>query len=359
VTSNRSVLVAGPSWVGDMVMAQSLFKTLVCGGDSVAVDVVAPTWSAPLLARMPEVRCAIALDAMHGELALRKRASLGRSLRSSGYSQAIVLPRSLKSALVPFFAAIPRRTGFRGEWRYGLINDMRPLDRGVLDQTVKRFVALGIERGGDAEHALPEPKLDVDDDNLDSLMARFSLGRDKPVIGMMPGAEYGSAKRWPVERFTALAARLADAGMQIWLLGSDKERQIGESIRHGSASAEVHNLCGRTALADAVDLLSVARVAVTNDSGLMHVAAAVGAHVIALYGSSSPAFTPPLTASKSIFFESLGCSPCFQRDCPLGHLQCLRAIGVDAVEQAVLAHAAANLSGPKSEKQIRAESCGD
>lgn len=359
MTAAHSVLVVGPSWVGDMVLAQSLFITLAGRAESVIVDVVAPSWSAPLLARMPQVRRAIALDVAHGELAIRKRGSLGRSLSSAGYGQAIVLPRSLKAALVPFFAGIPQRTGFRGEWRYGLINDMRRFDQTVLDQTVKRFVALGLANDGVAELSVPEPRLSVDKANLDSLLARFELRRDKPAIAIVPGAEYGPAKRWPVERFGELAARLAAAGMQVWLLGSDKERALGEAVCRLGASANVHNLCGATALADVIDLLSAARAVVANDSGLMHVAAAVGTHVIALFGSSSPKFTPPLTASKTVFYRHLECSPCFQRECPLEHLKCLRGISVDAVEQAVLAHGTQMRSGFDAANHARAESFRD
>lgn len=346
MTAQHTVLVVGPAWVGDMVMAQSLFKSLIAESASLKIDVIAPGWSGPLLARMPEVRRAIVLDVRHGEFGLRKRLSLGRSLRSAGYERAIVLPRSLKAALVPYFAAIPRRSGYRGECRYGLINDMRVLDVRVLDQTVKRFVALAANRGALAEPSIPEPKLTLDARNLDSLIDRFGLRRDRPAVGMMPGAEFGPAKRWPTERFAELAGRLIAAGMQVWVLGSQKERAIGASIQRHARSNDVHNLCGATALADVVDLLSATRVAVTNDSGLMHVAAAVGTHVIALFGSTSPRFTPPLTAASTVFYESLSCSPCFRRQCPLGHLDCLRTIAVDAVERAVIERAGRHQPDP-------------
>jgi len=330
----RSVLVVGPAWVGDMVMAQSLFRLLKAREPDLVIDVLGPPWSLQLVGRMPEVRNGVVLTAAHGELALGRRRALGLELRSKGYDQAIVLPRSFKSALVPYFARIPVRTGYRTEFRQLLLNDLRPLDRERLDRTVKRFLALGLPR----DLPLPEPaspELAVDAQNRDALLRRHGLDAAS-AIALMPGAAYGPAKQWPIERFGELAARLGERGRQVWVLGSRAERPFGESIA-AEAGASVRNLCGETALVDAVDLLSAARAAVTNDSGLMHVAAAAGTHVLAIYGSSSPAFTPPLTARKTIFYLGIGCSPCFRRRCPLGHLDCLRQIHVSAVAEEALA----------------------
>ena len=326
-----ATLIVGPSWVGDMVMAQSLFILLKERRPDMVIDVLAPAWSLPIVARMPEVRRGIAAETGHGELALGKRRRIGYSLRDAHYEHAIVLPRSLKSALIPWFARIPRRTGFRGESRYGLINDMRPFDRSVLDQTVKRFVALGLEPG----EALPEapyPALTIDRQKQGAVMESLGVATGRPVIAMMPGAEYGPAKCWPVEYFAELSALLGNDGFDVWVLGSDKDAAAGEQIASASAA---HNLCGRTSLEDVIDLLGHAGQAVSNDSGLMHIAAAVGTHVHGIYGSSSPAFTPPLTAARDVHWLELDCSPCFERTCPLGHLRCLREIGVGQLHAAI------------------------
>lgn len=323
MTAAESILVVGPSWVGDMVMAQSLFRLLRRESPSPAIDVVGPAWSVPLVARMPEVRRGIALDAGHGELALGRRWGLGRALRAQSYDRAIVLPRSFKSALVPLFARIPRRTGFATEMRGLIFDDARTLDRSALDQTVKRIIALGLPPGAPLPEP-PQPELRVDAGNRDRLLARFGIGRGS-AVALMPGAAYGPAKQWPVEYFAELAALLGARGEEVWVLGSAGERGLGERIAARAGSA-VRNLCGETRLEDVVDLLSAARAAVTNDSGLMHVAAAVGTKVVAVYGSSSPAFTPPLTARKTIHYLGLECSPCYRRECPLGHLRCLREI---------------------------------
>lgn len=311
-----------------MVMAQSLFQLLRGQEPGMAIDVVGPPWSVPLVARMPEVRRGIPLGVAHGAFALGARRALGRSLRGPGYDRAIVLPRSFKSALVPWFARIPVRTGFAAELRGLLLNDARRLDRRALDQTVKRFLALGVPR--DAPVPPPgTPALRVDEANRAALLVRLGLGQ-RPAIALMPGAAYGPAKQWPVGNFTELARQLIARGFEIWVLGSGSEADLGEAIRSG-AGAPVSNLCGRTGLEDTVDLLSATRAAVTNDSGLMHVAAAAGTRVVAVYGSSSPAFTPPLTPRKAVVYLGLDCSPCFRRECPLGHLNCLKQISPASV----------------------------
>ncbi len=311
-----------------MVMAHSLFQLLQGQEPGMAIDVVGPPWSVPLVARMPEVRRGIPLAIGHGDFALGARRALGRSLRAAGYDRAIVLPRSFKSALVPWFAGIPVRTGFAAELRGLLLNDVRRLDRRVLDQTVKRFLALGVPAGA-ALPAPPTPVLRVDAANREALLARLGLGR-RPAVALMPGAAYGPAKQWPIGNVTALARQLAGRGFEIWVLGSAGEQGLGEQIRSG-AGAAVFNLCGQTSLEDTVDLLSAAHTAVTNDSGLMHVAAAAGTRVVAVYGSSSPHFTPPLTPRKAIVYLNLECSPCFKRECPLGHLNCLNQISPASV----------------------------
>ncbi|WP_110685623.1 lipopolysaccharide heptosyltransferase II [Salinicola aestuarinus] len=316
------LLVVGPSWVGDMVMAQSLFMTLKARHPGATLGVLAPGWSLPILERMPEVDEAIALDVKHGEFGWRTRREVARGLKGR-FDRAIVLPRSLKSALVPFLARIPLRTGFTGEQRYGLINDRRRLDKTVLDQTVKRFVALGFssEEAATGKFPLPSPALRVDPARQRALRAELGLGQ-RPAIGMMPGAEYGPAKQWPLAYFRELAETLIAQGYGVWILGGPKDADAGETISDGLD--DVHNLCGRTQLADAVDLLAECEQVVTNDSGLMHVAAAVGTRIQALYGSSSPRYTPPLTGNADIHYLALSCSPCFERTCPLGHRNCLR-----------------------------------
>jgi heptosyltransferase-2 len=316
-----TILIVGPAWVGDMVMAQALFLRLKQRRPNCAIDVLAPGWSLPILARMPEVRASIEMPLTHGQFGLKVRRTLGASL-AGRYRQAIVLPGSWKSALVPWFAGIPRRTGFRGEARYGLINDMRKCDERVLRTTAERFVALGLDKSADAAPLVPVPRLTVDITRASQLMAKLGLDGSRHAIGLMPGAEYGPAKQWPPQFYADVAKDLAAAGAQCWIFGSAKEKPLGDHIRRLSGDAAL-NLCGTTSLVDLVDLVAQCRAVVTNDSGPMHIAAAAGVPVVALYGSSTPDHTPPLTAKKAVHYLRLECSPCFDRTCRFGHYDCL------------------------------------
>jgi len=333
VSENRAerILIVGPAWVGDMVMAQSLFMSLKQHNPAAEIDVVAPAWSVPLLARMPQVNQAVTLEVGHGKLGLLRRFSLGRSLAERRYDRAIVLPRSFKSALVPFFAGAKIRTGYRGEMRYGLLNDIRSLDKQILQQTVQRYVALGESCEAGLPPPVPLPQLRIDPDNQKRVCQKLGLTDERPIVGLMPGAEYGPAKCWPVENFAKLARSLNDKGIEVWIFGSGKERALADKIVE--IAPQARNLCGQTQLEDVVDLMALTQAVVSNDSGLMHVACASGTRVIGIYGSSNPDYTPPLSEDAKVVYLGLACSPCFERICPLGHTDCLTKIAFENVEK--------------------------
>ncbi len=322
--------MVGPAWVGDMVMTQALYITLLQRFPGARIDVLAPAWSVPLIERMPEVDEAIVVPIGHGEFGLGKRVRLGRQLRGRRYDRAIVTPRSFKAALIPFLTGARIRTGYRGELRYGLLNDIRALDKSRLAQTVQRYVALGLPRDAVLPPPIPKPRLMVDETNRERVMTQLKLERSRPIIGFMPGAEYGPAKQWPAQHYRDLAVRLVREGYQVWIFGSGRDHDIAQQIAAG-LEPDVHNLCGHTRLVDAVDLIASCDTVVTNDSGLMHVAAAVGRPLAAIYGSSSPGYTPPLSDDAAVFYLGLECSPCFKRECPLGNTECLNGISVDDV----------------------------
>lgn len=320
------ILVLGPAWVGDMVLAHSLFQVIKQQQLDVVIDVAAPAWTLPLLERMPEVSGKIALPFKHGQLSLSDRIKFGQSLRSANYSQAILLTNSLKSAILPFAAKIPKRTGFVGEMRYGLLNDIRPLDKKLLPRTVDRFVALGLDSKQSLPDYIPNPRL-IADRQLAHLTLE-KLGKQLPqkqVLGLCPGAEYGEAKRWPAEYYAEVANYALKKGWEVWLFGSEKDISVTHAINTLTEN-KCWDLGGKTKLGEAIDLMSLTHTVISNDSGLMHVAAALGKKVIAIYGSSDPHHTPPMSEKAVIEYLALECSPCFERECPLGHLNCLRGL---------------------------------
>ena len=339
-------LVVGPSWVGDMVMAQTLFKILKQQRPEAAIDVLAPAWSEPLLARMPEVREAMNLPFGHGELKFQERMAFGRQLKKRGYKRAYVLPNSLKSALIPYFADIPDRIGWRGEMRYVLLNDIRLLNKKRYPLMIERFAALAYPVAATLPDPLPRPELRVAADDAARIARDRGLPGERPVLALCPGAEFGPSKRWPSSSYAEVARQMIERGWQVRIFGSANDAPVADEIlallpdgvrEHG------YNLAGKTTLADAIDLLSLSSAVVSNDSGLMHIAAALGLPLVVVYGSTSPGFTPPLAARAEILTPSVKCSPCFKRECPLTradeHMRCMADTSplrvVDALQRLV------------------------
>jgi heptosyltransferase-2 len=324
------ILVVGPSWIGDTVLSQPLLTLLHQRHPKLELDFLAPAWTFPVVRRMPEVRRAIANPFQHGELKLRERRRLGVALRAERYDQAIVLPNTLKSAFVPVFARVKRRTGYSGEMRWGTLNDVRLLDPRALPQMAQRYAALGLDSRETVPAVLPVPHLVVDDEQRIATLSALGLAGVSRAVALCPGAEYGPAKRWPPSYFAELAKTLTAAGDAVWLIGSAKDAPIAQDIVRLSGGACL-DLCGKTSLDQAIDLLASARMAITNDSGLMHVAAAVGTPLIAIYGSSTPDHTPPMSSRAQIVKLDMPCSPCFERTCPLGHFNCMMLLKPERV----------------------------
>ena len=329
----KKIFVVGPSWVGDMVMAQSLFIALKQKHPNCIIDVLALEWSLPILERMPEVRRGLVMPIGHNKLELGLRQRLGQSLEKEQYDQAIVLPNSMKSALIPFFASIPQRTGWRGEMRYFLVNDIRLLSKRRYPLMVQRFVALAYEPGAELPADLPKPALQVNTQNAQTVLQKFNLG-DQPFLALCPGAEFGPAKQWPAKHYAAVAEEFISRGWQVALFGSANDKAVAADIREqlsAEAQAQCFSLAGDTSLEEAVDVLSQASAVVSNDSGLMHIAAALGRPMAVVYGSTSPTFTPPLSDNVRVEQLAVDCGPCFKRECPLNHLKCLQDLPAQRV----------------------------
>lgn len=331
----KKILIIGPSWVGDMVMAQSLFIALKADNPTVEIDILALEWTRPLLERMPEVNRAIAMPVSHGVFGWSMRRKLGKQLKQHGYDQAIVLPNSWKSALIPWFAGIPVRTGWRGEMRYGLLNDIRTLDKSALPMMVQRFVSLAYPAS--QSNAAPSymPPLMQASTVSNAVNPTLSLGQKRLIL--CPGAEFGPAKQWPPEYYAALAQRFLEQGWQVLVLGSKADQATAAEIANTITidKSQFFNLTGQTQLEDAIDLLATADQVVSNDSGLMHIAAALQRPLLVIYGPTSPAFTPPLADNAQTVQIDVECGPCFQRTCPEGHHRCMRDLMVDQALTAI------------------------
>ncbi len=322
----KKILVIGPSWVGDMVMAQSLFKLLKHQNANLSIDVLAPSWSQPILNRMPEVSRAIDMPVGHGSLDWKLRRKIGIKLRTEKYTQSIILPNSLKSALIPWFAKIQHRTGWRGEMRYGLINDIRSLKKKSYPLMVQRFAALALTKDAILPKSIEPPALKSYKDKAVNLINKLGVNGDRKILVLCPGAEFGPSKQWPAKYYAEVAANRISEEWQVWLLGSDKDKRVGQEIINylpNSYRNLCHNLAGLTQLDEAIDLLSVANIVVTNDSGLMHISAAIDIPLIVLYGSTSPHFTPPLNNEAVALSIPVECGPCFKRECPINSMKCL------------------------------------
>ena len=309
-------LVVAPNWIGDALMAQPLLARLREKLPQARIDVLAPSWVAPVVRRMPEVSGVIETAFEHGTLALRERWKLGRTLKALGYHQALVLPNTWKSALVPFFADIPLRSGYLGESRYGLLN-LLYRKQGAREPMATHYARLADKPGAEVGLPLADPKLVVEAQAAQRTRERFGIAERYAVF--CPGAEYGPAKRWPY--FGELAERIS---LPVVLIGSAKERAQCAAIKG-------RNLAGETTLDEAIELIAGAQWVVANDSGLMHVAAALGRPQVALYGSSSPQHTPPLSDKARVLWLGIECSPCYARECPLGHFRCMKDLRVEQV----------------------------
>jgi heptosyltransferase II len=306
----QKVLVIAPTWVGDMVSSQPLLQLIKKNNPNCSIDVLARSLLHPLINRMPEVDLCLMSPFVSKDLKIFKRFKLGRSIKRHGYTQAYILPNSFKSALVPFFAGIPVRTGSRGELRYLVLNDLRVLDKRKLFSQVERYMALGYQKDEPLPTLLPTPALEVSKENLKSTLVRLDLDLpEKPLLAICPGSER-ITKCWPASYYAKVASVKKNEGWDVWMFGAPTDQNIAKEIQELSHNSCV-DLIGKTDLGEAVDLLSLATAVVTNDSGLMHIASALSKPIVAIYGPTSPKENPPRTKNKfKIISPDMPCSPC-------------------------------------------------
>ena len=329
------ILIVSPNWIGDAVMAQPLLQLLKAQSPQRPIDVMAPPAVAPVWRAMADVDTVLETPFRHGALQWRERRAVAAQLRRRGYGAAYVLPNTLKFALIPWLARIPLRIGYRGEMRYGLLNVIHHDAKDAPRPMVSFYAALAAAPGASVATPaeLPRPCLQVTASTRVDALARHGIAGGGPLVAFAPGAEFGSAKRWPASHFAELAriilSRYPDG--KVMLLGSPKDRPVCEEVAAGLT--RVHNLAGSTSLADAIALIAAADAMVSNDSGLLHVASALNRPVVALYGPTDPTHAPPFSDVAQSMYLHLDCAPCRQRECPLGHHDCMRKMGADMVWQ--------------------------
>ena len=330
-------LVISPNWIGDAVMAQPLLRLLKRARPERAIDVLAPPQVVPVWRRIQEADDILATPFRHRALQLGERLRYARLLKRRGYRDAYVLPNTLKYALIPWLARIPHRIGYKGESRYGIVNVMHHDERPQRSM-VPFYAALSREPGlplHDPRWETMRPRLVVAGEETERVAARLAVDLGRPLIAFAPGAEFGSAKRWPPAYYGALARQVVRAlpGAQIALMGSPNDHDTCKQVQAcaGQAGSGMLNLSGQTSLDDAITLLAQATAVVANDSGLLHVASALNRPVVALYGSTDPDYAPPLSDLARTVSLRLACSPCRQRECPLGHHDCMNKMSVERV----------------------------
>lgn len=336
--SQLRTLVISPNWIGDAVMAQPLLQLLKAAHPERAIDVLAPPAVSPVWRQMVEVAEVLETPFRHGALQLKERWKYARLLRQRGYADAYVLPNTIKYALIPWLAGIPQRVGYKGESRYGLINLMHH-DETPPRPMVAFYAALGApvlaQQTAAMRAALPRPRMQVGAAQREAVCAKLGLDAVRPVLALAPGAEFGGAKRWPASHFAALARAVVaqQPATQVILLGSPKDKEACSEVAQQLADAQVFNLAGATSLAEAIALIAVSSAVVANDSGLLHIASALNRPVVALYGPTDPDHAPPFSDLAASISLRLACAPCKQRECPLGHQDCMIKLTPELVWQ--------------------------
>lgn len=311
-----------------MVMSQSLYRYLKNLDPNCIIDVAASKQCCELAKFMPEINKSFELQFKHGEFGLNARKEKALQFKTKGYTDSIVLPNSWKSALIPFFAKIKKRTGWHGEMRFWLLNDRRKFNKNKYPLMIERFCALAIAKNNNFSEKLPYPKFVYNTETATIIRIKYRLIKDKPIIALCPGAEFGPAKKWPSVYYTEVAQYLLDQEYQVILLGGAKDKNTTSDISKGcNYHAHLVNLAEKTTLSEAIYLLANCQKVLSNDSGLMHIACALNIPTLVIYGSTSDKFTPPLNSlAKSIYLKNLECRPCFKRECPLVHMDCMNKL---------------------------------
>ena len=320
-------LIIGPNWLGDIILSIPLLKSLRSKGHHITY--MAPKSYQPIINKIKEIDLFIPTSFTSGKLEFRKRRVLGHSLRQT-FDQSYILPNSWKSAHIAYAAKIPHRAGFLGEVRWGMLTHIhrKPLD--PLISTAQKFLSLS------GASLTPEyyPQLQINNEQQQKLINTYGLNPHKKILALCPGAIFGPSKRWPLYHFISLTTFFPTHEWDIYLFGGPLEKNLADEFS-SRCPREFYNFVGKLSLDEMTDLLSLASVSVTNDSGLLHVSAALNLKIVALYGSTHPKIAPPLCKHHRIHYLNLPCQPCKKRICPLSHLKCLHDVTAEEVYQSI------------------------
>lgn len=327
-SDKRPILIIPYMWIGDFVRGHSLVRVLNRRWPNRPVDLLTTTLCAPLIDYMPGVRASIVFDLPRSRLALAKQRALAAQLRAGNYGTAIVLPRTWKSAIAPTLAGIPERVGFVGEVRFGLINQWRWGEK-ALPRMIDKIAGLALPDGAALPAEWPVPQLKVPAEEVIRFRQSRGLGHGA-AVALAPGS-VGPAKRWTY--YAQAAQLLAGRGLDVWVIGGPGERALAAEIV-ATGGERVRDLTG-TDLRDAILALAAASVAISNDSGLMHVAAAIGTPTMGIFGPTSPYHWAPLNPLAATVQTKtvVPCQPCHRPICRMNDHRCMRDISPsDVVE---------------------------
>jgi heptosyltransferase-2 len=333
-------LIIAPNWIGDAIFSHGLVKVIKLHQPDAQIDVLVSEKLSFVYKMMPEITQVHILNSTQGKFDFWLRFKMARKLSKKSYTHAYVINNAWKHALIPFLARIPNRIGWVGEFRFILINKWRFLNKKLLPDMLSKISSLGLPRNKQSYvHEIRDsiyPRLIPNKKNQFQYITKhglnFSLDQKQKIVAISPGSDNGTAKRWPAIKYAFLIQKLIKMNFHIWIFGSPKEIHLAEYIvEHCGRSNQVTNLCGKTKLNEALELLALCDIAVCNDSGLLHASAALNLPVIGIYGPTSEKFAPPLTENKAVLYENLKCRPCKSHECPLGHHACMESIEVDRV----------------------------
>lgn len=332
-STKENILVITPSWVGDCIMIQPFLALLKKHFTSCKITILAPPWTIDLTRHMIDADDFIECPIPWKKWQIKQRWEMAQEIKKHHFTRAYILPKSIQSALIPFWAKIPIRIGFLGKLRYGLLTHIHPLNPGDMPCVVARFSSLAYDDPSSAPEDGPLPKLFSLENNRRRLLQKLSLFTSQPVIALCPDAEFGPSKEWPIEHFIQIASYYGIRGYQIWILGSEKAQAYGDQIVQEADTGI--NLCGKATLNEIIDLLGLCNIVISNDSDLMYASIALNRPTIALYGSSTPDRTPLFAQNAHTISVNLPCSPCFRRQCPFKHTNCMAQISPALVKEKI------------------------